>query len=126
MQLLQFGHKSKQTIRSQLRQNLQLHLEQSLYLLHLRFLHVFHIPLCLLNLLTFTPSSSINRTNVLKSNNWQKYRPKLILTESLDNSSIAAIAKSSIGIFLGEQKYSLYAKTVNTLFFKDETNRYVS
>ena len=64
--------------------------------------------------------------NVLKSNNWQKYRPKLILTESLDNSSIAAIAKSSIGIFLGEQKYSLYAKTVNTLFFKDETNRYVS
>ena len=54
---------------------------------------------------------------VLKSNNWSKYRPNIILIEILENS-FEEIAKSKIAIFMQEQNYQIFAKTLNTVFFK--------
>lgn len=51
---------------------------------------------------------------VLKSNNWQKYRPHLVLVEEL---SFDGIRESKIGQFLGQQGYSFIAKTDNTVFY---------
>lgn len=53
---------------------------------------------------------------VLKSNNWSKYRPKVILVESLD-FSFSNLANSEVYEFLVAKGYHLFAKTVNTLFF---------
>lgn len=54
---------------------------------------------------------------VLKSNNWSKYRPKFILIEML-KSDIADILSSDIYSFLAEINYDFVAKTYNTVFFK--------
>jgi FkbM family methyltransferase len=53
---------------------------------------------------------------VLQSNNWLKFRPKVILVEILQ-SSLSQISDDPIYQFLIEQNYHLYAKTVNTAFF---------
>ncbi|MGK7874690.1 MAG: FkbM family methyltransferase [Xenococcaceae cyanobacterium] len=54
---------------------------------------------------------------VLKSNDWQKYRPIMVLVEDLKRLSLDEIYKSKIASFMREQDYILYAKSVNTLFF---------
>ncbi len=54
---------------------------------------------------------------VLKSNDWTKYRPKIVLAEVL-GSSLHDIEKSSIGRLMTEVGYEIYAKSVNTVFFK--------
>lgn len=60
---------------------------------------------------------------VLSSNNWQKYRPKLVLAEYLSASSLISTAslneilKSKLCLFMEKQGYQLYAKSVNTLIF---------
>lgn len=54
---------------------------------------------------------------VLKSNNWKKYRPRLVLAEDLSVSSLNGIDESLVTSFMYEQNYQLYAKSVNTLFF---------
>jgi hypothetical protein len=56
--------------------------------------------------------------DVLKFNNWSKYRPKFVLAEIL-GSSLHEIEQSEIGQFMLLQKYVLYAKCMNTVFFKD-------
>jgi FkbM family methyltransferase len=56
---------------------------------------------------------------VLKSNDWQRFRPAYLLTECL-NMDIAAIDRSTMAAFLQTQNYTLFAKTVNTVFFRDE------
>ncbi len=56
---------------------------------------------------------------VLKSNNWDKYRPAIVMTEDLDNFTIDEKGKSQVVGFLEKTGYRLYAKTVNTLFFID-------
>lgn len=53
---------------------------------------------------------------VLKSNNWNKYRPAIILIES-QSSFIEDIIKSEIYSYLKEREYNFFAKTFNTLFF---------
>jgi len=53
---------------------------------------------------------------VLKSNNWNKYKPKVVLVESLD-FSFHNLDNSEIYRFLVAKGYHLAAKTVNTLFF---------
>lgn len=53
---------------------------------------------------------------VLKSNNWQKYRPSYILVE--DRIDFANLANSEVYSFLKEQGYQLVGKTLRTLFFK--------
>lgn len=54
---------------------------------------------------------------VLKSNNWNKYSPKVVLVESTGNS-LEEIMPSNIYKLLRDNGYQLYAKTVNTLIFK--------
>lgn len=55
--------------------------------------------------------------NVLQSNNWAKYRPKVILVEALPHKFYET-TKDSIYNYLKAQGYSFYAKTVNTHIFK--------
>ncbi len=55
--------------------------------------------------------------DVLISNNWEKYLPKVILIEDLNfNHNITN--ESEISRYLSEKNYKFFAKTVNTLFFK--------
>jgi FkbM family methyltransferase len=55
---------------------------------------------------------------VVQSNDWEKYRPTYLLVECLE-SRLSSINEAPIHRFLVEQGYTLYAKTVNTLFYKD-------
>lgn len=57
---------------------------------------------------------------VLKSNDWTKYRPKFVLAEVL-KSSLHEIEAHPIAVFMKSKGYVLYAKQVNTVFFKDTT-----
>ena len=57
---------------------------------------------------------------VLRSNNWQKYRPKFVLVEDLDKSPLDRMHESEIAIFLQSKNYELYAKTFLTLIFRDQ------
>lgn len=56
--------------------------------------------------------------DVLKSNDWSRYRPRFVLSEIL-GSSLYEIEQSEIGQFMRDQKYVLYSKCMNTVFFKD-------
>lgn len=56
--------------------------------------------------------------DVLQSNDWQRYRPKLVLVEVL-GSSLCELTSSEIGTFMKGVNYSIYAKCMNTVFFKD-------
>jgi FkbM family methyltransferase len=53
---------------------------------------------------------------VLKSNDWERYRPKCVLVESL-NTSWEDVMRGEIFGFMHNQQYVLFAKTYNTLFF---------
>jgi len=53
---------------------------------------------------------------VLKSNNFEKYQPKVILIEIL-GSSLSDVENNEIYEFLKDKKYSIYAKAVNTVIF---------
>lgn len=55
---------------------------------------------------------------VLKSNNWKKYRPSMLLVESL-REDMDSIKTNDIYVFLSNLGYKLVAKTYNTMFFKD-------
>jgi len=59
---------------------------------------------------------------VLKSNDWNKYRPKYVLVEILD-SSLHEIDQSDIGKFMLDMGYVLYAKCVHTVFFKESLDK---
>jgi FkbM family methyltransferase len=56
--------------------------------------------------------------SVLKSNNWNKYIPKVIIVEIL-KKSIEAIADHEISSFLKDMNYIPYAKSVNSVFFME-------
>lgn len=51
---------------------------------------------------------------VLSSNNWKKFRPKIILVESLELKT-----KSELTIFFKNIDYVLVGQTVNNLYFSD-------
>lgn len=53
---------------------------------------------------------------VLKSNDFDRYRPKVILIEIL-GSSLNEIENSEISKYLKQYGYKVYAKAVNTVFF---------
>jgi FkbM family methyltransferase len=55
---------------------------------------------------------------VLKSNNWEKYQPKMILLEN--ELELHEMIGSSIDLFMQEKNYQLYAKTVKTFFYKNK------
>ena len=56
--------------------------------------------------------------NVIESNDWNRFRPKVLLIEDI-GKNISDIYQSKIHIFLTEKNYYLFAKTVNTLIYKD-------
>jgi len=58
---------------------------------------------------------------VLRSINLKKYHPKFILIEILGSNSISEISESAIAIYLRNHGYEVYAKTVNTVFFRSLT-----
>jgi len=65
--------------------------------------------------------------NVLKSNDWTRFRPVCVLVESAD-FDLGKPDSEPIHSFLGQQNYELFAKTFNTLLYldktrNDETNR---
>jgi FkbM family methyltransferase len=55
--------------------------------------------------------------DVLKANDWCKYRPEVVLAESLTNS-LEDVPLSNSYKLLKQNGYQLFAKTVNTLIFK--------
>lgn len=55
--------------------------------------------------------------DVLKSNNWEKYRPHWVLVEQLNLHTVEHL-DFDIHIFMKSVGYSLFAKTYNTLFYK--------
>jgi FkbM family methyltransferase len=59
---------------------------------------------------------------VLRSNDWAIYRPRLVLVECIElREALLDIADSDIGKFMLEHAYVPVAKTFNTVFFKDAT-----
>lgn len=57
---------------------------------------------------------------VLKSNNWKLYRPKIVIVEVL-GSSIEEILHTEIYNFLLSKNYEAIAKTINSVFFSDKS-----
>lgn len=55
---------------------------------------------------------------VLKSNNWEKYRPRLILAEAIGLNSLARPHDCPLVPLLGQHGYDLVSKTMNTLIFR--------
>lgn len=54
---------------------------------------------------------------VLKSNNWNKYRPTVILIECID-TSLEELLSSDIHIYLVDMGYKLISKTFHTVIYK--------
>lgn len=54
---------------------------------------------------------------VLQSNDWEKFRPKIILVEILENS-LEDFFTNEAYLYLKDRDYRFYAKTVNTVFFR--------
>jgi FkbM family methyltransferase len=57
---------------------------------------------------------------VLESNDWNKYRPEFVLVECLSAQRFEDLLSTEIYKFFILNNYSLFAKTVNTCFFKDD------
>jgi len=56
--------------------------------------------------------------DVLRSNNWTKYPPAIVLAEDLSLSNLQQLDSSPVVCFMAQQGYELYGKTVNTLVFR--------
>ncbi len=61
--------------------------------------------------------------DVLKSNNWQKYRPTVVLAESYSRR-MDDILTDPIYSFLTGNGYYLFAKTVNTMIFTESSYQF--
>lgn len=55
--------------------------------------------------------------NVLKSNNWEKYSPQIVITEMLD-LNFEKLYDSELYLFMKSIDYSFFAKTFNSIFFR--------
>ncbi len=60
---------------------------------------------------------------VLQSNNWQRFRPGYVLVEYQGGSDIEQVDGNETSLFLEKQGYALFAKTLNTLIFKESDPR---
>lgn len=59
--------------------------------------------------------------DVLKSNDWNKFRPRCVLTEILDTPlTLESLAGSPTIAYMQQQGYRLLAKTYNSFFFLDD------
>jgi len=57
---------------------------------------------------------------VLKSNNWNKYKPKIILVEVLD-FKLENLADYEVTKYLSQWGYTFYSRTVHTIIFLDSS-----
>lgn len=55
---------------------------------------------------------------VLQSNNWEKYKPEVLLVEIIPAKSIEEVLEHNIYKYLNELGYYILAKTFNTVIFK--------
>lgn len=55
---------------------------------------------------------------VLQSNDWQRFRPRVVLAEAL-GSSVDKLTHSEVGAFMERVDYVVIAMSANTVFFKD-------
>ena len=55
--------------------------------------------------------------DVLRSNDWSQFRPKYVLAEALEIQDIRQVQQTELHAFMESVNYSLFAKTMNTLFF---------
>lgn len=60
---------------------------------------------------------------VLISNDWQKFRPRFVVVECFGKGRFEEIISDNTYIFLSGNKYTLYAKTINTCIFKDNLQK---
>jgi len=58
--------------------------------------------------------------DVLKSNNWEKYRPKLIIVEVFNIIDFKSANSNKITTYLKSKKYRLFAKTLSNLIYINE------
>lgn len=56
--------------------------------------------------------------SVLKSNDWERFRPEVVLVEALETSLEGAM-QGDIFYFMKNHGYQLFAKTYNTLIFRE-------
>jgi FkbM family methyltransferase len=56
---------------------------------------------------------------VLRSNDWNRFRPSVVLTEAIGGLGIEEILSCDIHTYLSLHDYRLVAKTMNTLFYMD-------
>lgn len=54
--------------------------------------------------------------DVLKSNDWEKFKPTVVLVE-IFGKNLSEIIENEISLYLGSLGYSIYAKTINTVVF---------
>jgi FkbM family methyltransferase len=57
--------------------------------------------------------------NVLKSNDWEYYRPTYVLAESLEMISIQDILNTELNLYMVSMGYRLISKLFNTVIFED-------
>ena len=57
--------------------------------------------------------------NVVKSNDWELYRPFCVVVEAL-NSDLEECINGAITTFLNQQGYRIFAKTNNSIIFIDK------
>lgn len=57
---------------------------------------------------------------VLKSNNWERFRPEIILVEDLDFDSLS-LNKSATAEFLITKGYRFFGKTLHTILYRLDT-----
>jgi FkbM family methyltransferase len=55
--------------------------------------------------------------DVLRSNDWRRFRPSLVIAEDLRLRSMRNLLGSQVVAFLDEQGYEPIAKTINSVFF---------
>jgi len=57
--------------------------------------------------------------DVIQSNNWEKYRPEIVLVEILV-LDLNRISENEIAIYMRSHDYEIFGKTFNTVFFRDQ------
>lgn len=58
--------------------------------------------------------------DILSSNNWERYRPRLIACEILNYDSVLEISNDKVSQFLCGQGYKIISVLYNTAFFEDK------
>lgn len=61
---------------------------------------------------------------ILKSNDWEKYRPAILLIESRNNETIQDACSTSIHAYLVTKGYNMISKCINTQIYKSSESNF--